>query len=258
MIEPIKTIALVTFRESMRSKVLYSLFLFAVLLIAASVFFGTVSIGDRAQVVKDFGLFSISLLTALYVVIAGSTLVHKELSRRTVYNILSRPIARWQFVVGKYFGLLLTTATLVVLMLACFLTFVMLFEGEFDPLLIVAGVHILLEVSIVCAVTILFSALVVTPMLSGMFSFGVFLVGRSSGVLENFLLLESTGGFRGYLLKLIYLLLPNLEMLNISNMVVYGLAPTVPQCLWSVGYSMVYGAALLVVGCWIFKKREFR
>jgi ABC-type transport system involved in multi-copper enzyme maturation permease subunit len=242
----------------MRSKILYSLLFFGALLVGVSVFFGTVTIGERARVVKDFGLFSLSILTALYAVIAGSTLLHKELARKTVYNILSRPISRWQFLAGKFFGLFFTVAAMLGLMSITFTLFTCLLDGSFDTLLLVATLYILLELAIVCAVTIFFSAIVVTPILSGLFSFGLFLVGRSSGILEALVEQGASSGFSGQGLKAIYFLLPNLEMLNVSNAVVYGVSPGPSHTFWALAYTVCYCAGIMTIGSLVFEKREFR
>lgn len=250
-------IALNTYRESIRSKILYSLMFFAVLLVCISAFFGTVTIGDQVKVIKDFGLFSISLFTVAYSVISGSALLYKELSRKTVYNILARPVHRWQFLCGKYFGMLMTATVMLFLMGVGFSIFVMLFEGKFDLLLGVAYLHILFELMIVCAATIFFSALVVTPMLSGLFSFGVFLAGRSAGLLLYFINDGSVSGLLSHLLRGLYAVLPHLEMLNVNDNIVYGIAPPVKQVVLSGGYAALYGVTLLVLANLIFRSREF-
>jgi len=78
-----------TYRESVRSKILYSLIFFAVIVVCVSAFFGSVTIGDQVKVIKDFGLFAISLFSAAYAVISGSALLSKELSKKiNEYRIL--------------------------------------------------------------------------------------------------------------------------------------------------------------------------
>ena len=86
-LDKVMNIALNTVRETIRSKILYSLFFFLILLLAVSAFFGTVTIGDQEKVIKDFGLFALSLFSVLYAVISGSLLLAKELQRKTLYNL---------------------------------------------------------------------------------------------------------------------------------------------------------------------------
>jgi ABC-type transport system involved in multi-copper enzyme maturation permease subunit len=94
-------IAINTMREAIRNKLLYSILLFAVLVVAVAALFGSVSIGDQMKFVKDFSLMSVSLFGVAIAVMLGVSMLNKELGRKTIYNILSKPVARWEFIVGK-------------------------------------------------------------------------------------------------------------------------------------------------------------
>lgn len=254
-IDKIRAIALTTYRESIRSKVLYSIMFFAVILIAISTFFGTVTIGDQSQVIKDFGLFSVSIFSTAFVLISGSSHLSKELSKKTIYNILARAVYRWHFLLGKYLGLLATTAVMVVLMGGALAIYLSLFEGHVNIALLESLVFIFLELIIVCAVVIFFSAIVITPLLSGLFTLGVFLAGRST---EYFMYFVNHGDITGFGASILYFLrcaLPNLDKLNAVNsdqpfldLEYFG---------WSMLYSIGYAAMLLVVANFVFRRREF-
>lgn len=251
-------IALNTCRESLRSKVLYSLFFFAIILVAVSALFGSVTIGDQVKVIKDFGLFAISLFSVTYAVIAGSTLLNKELSGKTVYNILSRPVHRGEFLIGKYLGMLATIIIMLLLMGAGFSLFVFLFEWQFNLALLHAYLHILFELIIVCAATIFFSSIVVTPMLSGLFTLGLFLAGRSTSFLLYFTSEEANSGpVLKYLLEALYYLLPHFDQISIINQVVYDKAVPFMQSFWALIYALGYASILLVLASFLFKRREF-
>jgi Cu-processing system permease protein len=237
--------------------VLYALFFFALLLLCISAFFGAVTIGDQVKIIKDFGLFSMTAFTVAYAVITGASLLHKELSRKTVYNILAKPVRRGEFLCGKYLGMLATVVLMLVIMGAGLILFAACFSGAPDPLLLYACFFIFLQLVIVCACSIFFSAIVVTPMLSGAFSFGLFLAGRSS---EYLLYFVSSGGITGIgakLLRLAYHLLPHLDTLDISNQIVYGRAVGLDFMAWSLAYSAGYAGVLIILAGFIFKRREF-
>lgn len=251
------TIAVNTYRESMRSKVLYSLLVFAILVIAASAFFGSVSIGDQIKVIKDFGLFAVSLFTVIYAVISGSILLHKELSRKTIYNVLSKPVRRCEFLLGKYLGILATATVMLVLTAVGLISFIALIEPQFSLPLILAFYHIFLELMIICAAAIFFSSIVVTPMLIGLFTFGLFLAGRSASLILYLIAEELIIGFGVPVLKGVYYILPHLEMLNISNEAVYELAVPIEQVIWSTVYALGYASILLTFATFLFNKREF-
>lgn len=250
-------IGLSTFRESVRSRVIYLLFFFAVGLMLLVSFFGAVTIGDQALVMRDFGLFGISLFTCLYVVLAGASLLHQELVRRTIFNILAKPVRRSEFIVGKYLGLLGTSSFLLLLMTALLSAILFLLEGDVDwPLLVACG-YIWLQLVIICAAAIFFSGIVVTPLLSGAFTFGFFLAGRSVNYLLYYLNEGEVGGLSTSLLKGVYVLLPHLAALDISSSAVYGLTPSSSVFLWGWLYACGYSGVLLIVTIVLFQRREF-
>ncbi|MCB0332377.1 MAG: ABC transporter permease subunit [Bdellovibrionales bacterium] len=246
-----------TFRESVRSKVLYSLMLFALLLVSISALFGSVTIGDQAKVVKDFGLFSLSIFCTFYVVLSGALLLYKELSRKTIYNILSRAIPRWNFLFGKYLGMLLTATLMLLLMGGGFSLFLLLFESAFDPSLFLAYYAIFLELVIICAAAIFFSSVVVTPMLIGLFTAGIFLAGRSAGFLLYFLSNDTLSAPVRYLLQVLYFVLPHLDMLNVSDAIVYGSLVPAEQIVYGTLYAFGYAGVLLFLSHFLFERRDF-
>lgn len=245
-------IALNTYREAIRSKILYIVLFFALVVLLISTFFGTVTIGDQIKVIKDFGLFSITLFSAAYVVITGASLLHKELQRKTIYNILGKAVYRSQFLLGKYLGLLMTATMLVALMSAGLLGYLYLFEARLDYTILYAAFFLVLELAIICAAAIFFASIVVTPVLAGLFTFGIFIAGRSTQYLSYF-------SEEIFVVKVLQYLLPNLDKLNVANDIVFGNVAAISsaQMLWSGIYSLSYAAALLLLSSFIFNYREF-
>ena len=131
-----------TAREALRNKVLYSILAFAALVVGVAALFGSASIGNQMKFVKDFSLAAISLFGVVIAVTLGVSMLSKELGRRTILNILSKPVARWQFIVGKFAGLALTLVIVVALMTSALIGIVAAFEGSPDPGLVVAGAAI--------------------------------------------------------------------------------------------------------------------
>jgi ABC-type transport system involved in multi-copper enzyme maturation permease subunit len=251
------TIAINTFREAVRNKVLYSVILFAIVIVCVSAFFGTVTIGDREKVIKDFGLFALSFFGAIITIICGVSLLSKELKQKTIYNILSKPVSRSQFIVGKHIGLTFTVCTLVTLMGAGLMLFISHFEGHVDWLLTQGIIFILFEMIVIAAVTIFFSALVVTPSLSGLFTLATFVAGRSIHYLHAFIIEEENANL--VLTKTIWLLdviLPDLSLFNVSDSIVYGASVTQSHMLYAVFYCMGYSILALLFAAIIFKHRE--
>jgi len=106
----LSAITLNTFREAVRDRVLYNLIIFVLLLVASAPLFSQISIGMQRLILVNVGLSSISLFGVIIAIFIGIGLVSKEIEKRTLYTILSRPVRRWEFIAGKYFGLMMTLA----------------------------------------------------------------------------------------------------------------------------------------------------
>jgi ABC-type transport system involved in multi-copper enzyme maturation permease subunit len=249
-------IALNTTREAIRNKILYSILLFACLLTAVSAAFGSASIGDTIKFVKDFSLLSISLFGVVTTVVLGANLLSKEIGRRTIYNILSKPVARWQFLVGKFLGLLATVMIMMVIMGAALLTLLYFLDGRFDwELLPVVGAMVL-ELGILLAVAIFFSSIVVTPALAGLLTAATFVAGRSTPLLSYFFDQEQPAVLR-YTMRLLYAVLPHLDRLYVADCVVSGQTLPASYYLHAGVYAAAYAGVLMVLSVAIFRRREF-
>jgi ABC-type transport system involved in multi-copper enzyme maturation permease subunit len=255
--ERIYAIALTTFRESLRSKILYSVLVFGVILVLVASLFGSVTIGDQVRVVKDFGLLSCSVFSIAFAVIAGAALVHKELSKKTVYNILAKPVHRVEFLLGKFAGMFATSCLLLFMMGSGIMAYAWLFDGQLDFRLLEACAYMSLELLIVCAAAIFFSTIVVTPLLAGLFTLGIFLSGRSTEFLLYFIQEKKISGLGADILTALYALLPHLDKLNVNNQVVYAISLPLEYFLWCVLYALSYAAVLLILAGIVFRSREF-
>lgn len=249
-------IALNTSRESIRNKVLYTVMLFSVLLIGIAAAFGSVSLGDRIKFVKDFALSGLSLFGVTATVVLGVTMVYNELQRRTIYNLLSKPVGRGEFLVGKYLGLLLTLGILLASMGGATLLIIGFLEQRLDLALLPAVGGMVLEVALLAAVAVLFSSVVVTPALAGLFTVGVFLAGRSSRWLVHFQSEEFPTTVR-LAATALHKILPRLDELYVADRIVAG--QTIPGSfyVWSGLYVASYVALLLLLSWAIFRRREF-
>jgi len=252
----ILALALNTAREAVRNRILYSILFFAVLMVGVSAVFGAASIGDQVKYMKDFSLMSVSLFSVIIAIVLGVNLLHQELGRKTIFNILSKPVARWQFIVGKFFGLSATLSLIVLLMsggvVACFA----LLSGRIDMGLVVASFAILLETMVVIAVALFFSSLVVTPALAGMFTAATFVAGRSATYLLYFLKGDHPPIMQT-LAQTLYWILPRLDRFTIADQVVYGVLPDPSYLITLVAYSAAYIGALMILSVGLFSRREF-
>ncbi len=249
-------IALNTAREAVRNRILYSILFFAVLMVAVAALFGAASIGDQTKYMKDFSVMSVSLFGVIIAIVLGVNLLHQELGRKTIFNILSKPVARWQFMVGKFFGLVGTLSLIVVVLSAGVVGCFALLTGRLDWGLVVASVATLLEIVVVIAVALFFSSLVVTPALAGMFTAATFIAGRSATYLLYFLTGEHPPAVQAAAHAL-YWALPRLDRFTIADQVVYGVLPDPSYLVVLVAYAVAYAAVLLLLSIGLFSRREF-
>lgn len=250
------TIARITVKELIRSRALYGIFGFVFLALLCATFFGTVSIGSQTKVIKDFALFLVSISSAGLAIFAGTSLLNKELTRKTIYNILSKPVERSEFIIGKFVGMLGACTTVIVVLLPLCILYLFLFEGQFDFSLCVAGLYMMMEAAILCAAALFFSALISTPSLSGILAFGLFLAGRSVESLLYFIKAPDTTPLLKAVLTGLYWSLPQLNRLTVANDLVYGYIPSFSHMMMSALYSISYAGILLILGIVIFNRKE--
>lgn len=112
----ILAIAVNTFKEAVRNRVLYVLLFFSILIMFGAWVASTLSIDDETKIVRDLGMGAINFISLLIAVFVGIGLVYNDLDKKTIYTIVSKPIDRWHFILGKYFGLLLTISVNVLFM----------------------------------------------------------------------------------------------------------------------------------------------
>jgi ABC-type transport system involved in multi-copper enzyme maturation permease subunit len=262
-------IAVNVFRESVRDKVLYNLVLFAVLLIGASYLLGQLTAGQDVKIIKDLGLSATSVFGLFIAVFIGIGLVSKEVERKSVYNILSKPIHRYQLVLGKYAGLALTLAmNIAVMALALYVVLAYMRWGvdpaverawdapALDPALMKAVGLTLIELLLVTAIALFFSTFS-TPILSAAFTFGLFIVGNFSADLRNFdQVVDSPAAVT--LARTLYWVLPNLAQYDVKAQVVHGQPVPAAYIGYAVLYAAFYGAMLLLVSCFVFSRRDFK
>lgn len=252
----ITVLAFNTFREALRDKVLYSLLFFAAAMIGIAMILDQITIGEPTKIVKDFGLASISFFGVMVAIFVGIGLVYKEIERKTILNVLSKPIYRYQFMIGKYLGLVMTLLVEVVLMSTALVALLYVYEDKFDFILLYAIGMIFLELMIVMAFALLFSSFS-TPILSGLFTMSLYMIGHLTPDLLAFGQRTDSAALK-HLTKTLYYVIPNLEYFNIKGQVVHHL-PIDPAYLYlAISYGLCYIFIILLLSIAVFQRREFR
>jgi ABC-type transport system involved in multi-copper enzyme maturation permease subunit len=251
-------ITLNTFREAVRDRVLYNLIVFVLLLVASAPLFSQISINVERLILVNVGLSSISLFGVIIAIFIGIGLVSKEIEKKTLYTILSRPVRRWEFIAGKYCGLMLTLLVNALLMTVGFFAAVMITSKGLKPQdgqLLVAVYFIVLEFMIVTAITLLFSSFS-TPMFSAIFSFALFAIGTFSNDLRNFA--QTATGATKFFAVIAVNLVPHLAPLNVIGQAAHGQAVAGNLILYNSLYALLYSTAVTAAAVLIFERRNLK
>lgn len=252
----VATIGANTVREAIRSRVLYTLLFFALLLIATGSLLSTLSYVERERILQDVGLASIRLFGVAIAIFVGIGLIHREVDRRTIYTILSKPITRTQFLVGKYLGLVATLWLQLAIMGLAFAAVSLLAGAPFErghlAALLLAGV----EMAVVVGIATLFSAFT-TPMLASLFTTGLFAIGHLSRDLRE-LGLQSHDIVLRTIAQAIHRGLPDLSAFDLTSQAVHHL-PIAASDVWlPVVYAAGWIVLLLASASIVFERRDFR
>ncbi len=252
----IKAIAMNTFREAVRDRVLYTLLIFGLVLIIASEVLSPLTLGQQEKIVKDVGLASISIFGLLIILFVGTGLLYKELDKRTIYTILSKPIYRYQFILGKFFGLLMTLFVIVAILTGGF--YLYMWAAHHNPslnLLNAIGL-IYIKLAVITAVAIMFSAFS-SPALSATLTFIVFFAGHLSADMKG-LVTTTTPIVVKWAINFFYYLLPNLDFFDVKQQVIHGIDVSRDFYLFSTLYGISYMAAALLVAIIAFEQKDLK
>ena len=174
-----------TFREAIRDRIIYGMLAFGVLFTLSAMLLRRLTIDKPIRIVIDFGVFSVGLVGIAFAIVLGTLQLYKEIQKKTIYTILSKPIHRYEFILGKFIGMLLILF-LVVISLSVVWMFMLWYSG-YPPNVefLKAVILIYMEVMLVASFALFFSSFT-RPFLSAVFSTGLFLVGRISHIIDAF------------------------------------------------------------------------
>jgi Cu-processing system permease protein len=252
-------VVLNTFREAVRDRVLYNLVFFALLMMAAAIAVGEISIGIEQTVIVSLGLSAISVIGLLISIFIGVALVSKEMDKRTLYALLAKPVRRWEFLLGKFGGLVLTLAVNTAAM-ALGLLLVMVYVKHSlersDVVVLVAVYFIWLKLALIVALVLLFSCFT-TPLLAILFTMGLYIVGLYVQELRN-LPIEVMSPAMAAFTKWLSYLLPNFENFNVMALAAHGLTVPGALILQNTLYTVVYCTIVLTAAAAVFSRRNLK
>jgi len=254
----IPVIAFSTFREAVRDRVLYNLIFFALLLVASAPIFGQISVGIERIFLINLGLTAISLFGVVIAIFIGIGLVSKEIEKKTLYTVLSRPVRRWEFITGKFLGLAGTLVVNTFLMTLGFYTALLLLTrhlGRAEANILVAIYFIILQFFIITALTLLFSSFS-TPLESAIYALAMFIVGSFAEDLHGFAAMAH--GPQAWLARAASYIVPNLSVLNVITRVSHDQIIPASLIVTNTLYALFYVIVVVSGSVMIFEFRNLK
>jgi len=255
----VATLAWVTVREALRRKLAVNLLVFAVALVSASIVISSLTFGEQYRIIVDIGLSAMEVFGTLIAVFLGASLVAGDVERRTVYPIVAKPVSRAQYVVGRYLGLVATTTLNLAVMAVFFVgtLAVYLHDVRFvatTPLFAtLAGIA--LQLAMIAALAVFFSTFT-SSTLASIFTLSLVVAGHLASEVPRYWSKQGVAG--AWMGKGIYLVLPNLEALNLKEAMVYKDSPAAGALALAFGYAILYATGVVALAAATFSRRDLR
>jgi ABC-type transport system involved in multi-copper enzyme maturation permease subunit len=242
-----------TFREAIRDKVLYVLLFFAAIAIFGSKALGWISVGQDLKIVKDISLAAISIFGVLIAIFVGTSLIYKEIDKRTLYTILAQPMRRYEFILGKYLGLVALLAVATIIMAAVSTLYILLLGGSVNIVFFLAILLIFWKLLLITALSVLLSALT-SPILGAVIVFSAYVFGHATGVFLD--LPPQFDETSRKLLEIIYHAIPNLSNFDIRSEAANEVPVSGAYVLWVLTYGSIYTVILLILAAFAFEEKD--
>jgi len=267
MIRRILAVAANTRREAYRNRAFLVLILMGLAMTAAGIVLSKLAVRNQAvKVIQDFGYFSVSLVCAMTAILLGVILLHKELDKKTIYTIVSKPIARFEIVIGKFWGLLTLLVVFVIgLSIPWMITLWMYDALNVGGVAIwddcIMGMVLMVgETMVILSAALLFSSWT-RPFLAGIFTFGYFIMGKNMYLLREYLSadtgpLAEPGAIRSIGQGFTYVV-PDLDVFNVSREISLGIDVHGSYVLSSFGYGFSFTLVFLALSAFFFSRRDF-
>ena len=262
-------IAVITFKEGMRNRALYGILLFALIMLLTILFLAAMPLHDFIKIAVDIALSSVAVAGLLLVLFVGINLIARDLDRRTVYVILSRPISRPQYVVGKFLGMMLLIVTALCLLTAASLFSLVLVTNfypdtnahfSWQPVLL-AFVFIILMYILLSSITFFFSSFVSTSFITLILTVLTYLIGISLQDIRSLIEASRSGGvhipvFTQKLVQFAFYLFPNLSLFDIKLQAAHGLPVPLTYSFPVLLYGIAYTVMIITAAAVLSKKKE--
>ena len=254
MLRSILTVAQITYKEIIRERLLLGILLVAVLLTSASFFMATISLDQDARVLQDTGTAAIHLFAFFITIFVATNSMSKDLDRRALYLLLPKPLSRGQYILGKYFGLLLLLKTTLGILGGLFVLGLLFMNRSLIPGTLIDLAYSFLEIGLMLSFAILFATFT-APLNAALYTSALFIIGHSLVTIREYAVRQGVVAIQ-HLISACYYVLPNLDKFDVRRAVLYGLYPNHQSVLWSVLYGIIYTSLVLWLAIIVIRKRE--
>lgn len=248
-------IALNTFREIVRNKFLYIIIFFAFVFILFSISLGQLTIWDDNKIITDFGMSMIEIFWIIWVLFVWSQLLFKEIEWKTIFLILSKPIKRYEFILGKFLGFSATILLIILIQAILYLVVLYFKDIEITKLILFSLFFIFIKLELLLALVFFFSSFM-SNMITILVSILFYLTGHSFSLLldlvnrtKNEIIIKSV--------ETLQLLFPPFEALNIKNYIGWFSEFSNKFFLYNTWYSIIYLIIILYFTVLIFNRKKF-
>ena len=248
-------IAVNTFREIIRDRILYGIVVFALLLIGVSLALGELSFTEQARISANFGFTGIQLSACILAIFVGSSLVAKEIEKQTILTLLARPISRSQFLVGKFIGLIIVICTVMAGLGGVLALVVSMLKLKLTVTFVTALFGVLLECLILTSIALFFGVFT-RPIMTVIFTASLFLIGHWISSLDYFIEKSQSDSFRIFA-TFLQKTLPDLERFNWRSAPIYDQPIEAAVVFYATAYAVGWMILLIAATSLIFRRRDF-
>ncbi len=244
------------FREARRNRITVVVAAFAAVVLLSSTLVTDVTVRTFDRVLTDFGLGSMSIILTFLAIFLSCGLLSREIERRTIFMMMSKPVSRSTFLVARLWGNMLTLLVLLAAMVGIFCLEMLLYHVPITGTQMMAAAGLWIELLVLSSAGFLFSTFA-SQTVSAIATTGLYFAGHLSADIYNLASRSKTGAVQ-LLGKVVYYVLPDLERLNFRSLATYQITVPGEMFLGSIAYGMAYAVVLCILACIIFSRRDFR
>ena len=248
-------IAYNTFKELTRNKILYLILFFGIILIVFSLALASLSLGQTEKIIVDFGLASLEVFGFISVIFIWSQILFKEIEWKTIYLILSKPISRYEFILGKFLWFASILFFVIFFQAVIFFGLAFYSQVPFNMLLVYSIVFIYLKLLVLFSI-ILFLSSFASSILSIIVTILVYIISHSITSIIDMAAFKKNE-ILVYIWKFLYIVFPNFEALNIKNLILTPEKIWFNYLVWNTAYALIYLIFILFFTIIIFNKKTF-